>query len=213
MTRGVLRFAGLAFLVAALGACDGVPAVEGSGTGSLPEASDPAAGAAAAPVAAKPDRDRIAALEAEVAELKRLLAKVTADGAGNLTVSANLRVDGAVGINAAPVAGTGLQVAGASVGAKISGRTAVVARGVGDGSVGVDSDGDANGVLATGTVIGVASAGRSYSFYGFEGVLRNDDGIRRAPSPRASGLTITDAEQRRLVAPPPDEPAPANAAE
>ena len=193
---------------AVIAACDGMPPHDGGGASTE-------AAAATAPAAAKTksDRDRIADLEAQVTELRQLLRKVRGDDAGNLIVAADLRVNGAVGINAAPKDGIGLNVAGDTVGAKFRGPTGVMARGTGAAGVGLDADGAVNGVIATSKSIGVAAAGNDYSFYGFKGLLRNDgnavirgDQPVRAGRPRAVASMVEDAAERRtLMAPALDE--------
>lgn len=194
---------------AAFSACDGMPAQDGNGSEAA--ASVPAAATAEAKM--KSDRDRITDLEAQVAELRQLLRKVRGDDAGNLLLAGNLRVNGAVGINAAPRDGLGLNVEGDSVGARFRGPTAVLARGTGVSGVGVDADGANSGVLATSKSIGVAAGGNDYSVYGFKGLLRNDgnavirgDEPVRAGRPRATANMVEDTLERRTLLPPALEP-------
>jgi hypothetical protein len=189
-------------------ACDGMP----------PQASEGEANASAAAAAAaatmKSDRERIAELELQVAELRLLLRRVRGDDAGNLIVAADLRVNGAVGINAAPKEGIGLNVAGDTVGAKFRGATGVMARGTGAAGVGLDADGAVNGVIATSKGIAVAAGGNDYSFYGFKGLLRNDGNavirgdqpVRAGARPRAAANMVEEITERRtLLAPTPDD--------
>jgi hypothetical protein len=190
-------------------ACDGMPPQAGEGDGT----ASAAAAAASAAAKMKSDSERIAELELQVAELRLLLRRVRGDDAGNLIVAADLRVNGAVGINAAPKEGIGLNVVGDTVGAKFRGATGVMARGTGAAGVGLDADGAVNGVIATSKGIAVAAGANDYSFYGFKGLLRNDgnavirgDQPVRAGRPRAAANMVEDVTERRtLLAPTPDE--------
>ena len=191
-SRSLAYLVGPALALAAAG-CEQAPIDATASVDEPATAAPPGAPAAAATTAAaegplaKADR-RIAALEAEVTELRALLKKFSVDEAGNVTLAADLRVNGAVGINTAPVPRQALTAVGDTIGVKASAQTAVVARGA---LVGVDTDGPGNGLLATSTNLAVAASGANYSFYGFTGWLHNDYGLR---SPLRPADTIQNAD-------------------